>query len=123
MSTMPSLLRFQIAPSGRSAGRLVRHSDCRHVHLVGEHVRVSPSFDVHHAPEARAGRQTILVLAGDFAGAAADAINVVMDETELHRRFDRFIGLGHLALQGDLDFLHVELVGHGRSLCVTPEDE
>jgi hypothetical protein len=59
----------------------------------------------------------------DFAGAAADAVNVVVDETELHGRFDRFVCLGHLALQGDLDFLHVELVGHGRSLCVTPEDE
>ena len=101
--------------TGRQAGRLGAVV-AGHIHLVGKYVRISSTFNVHYAPEAWAGRQAVLVLAGDFAGAAADAVNVVVDETELHGRFDRFVCLGHLALKGDLDFLHVEFVGHGRPL-------
>jgi trimethylamine:corrinoid methyltransferase-like protein len=41
-----------------------------------------PALDVHHAPEARPG-QAVLVLAGDLAGAATDAVHVVVDEAEL----------------------------------------
>ncbi|MFU8836176.1 MAG: hypothetical protein ACNA7F_13000 [Roseovarius sp.] len=42
---------------------------------------------------ARAFGQAVLVLAGDFTGAAADAIDVVVDETHLHLGHDGFVDL------------------------------
>ena len=78
-----------------------------HIHLVGVHIGKSAALDIHDAPETRAGRQAVFVLAGDFAGAAANAIRVVVDEAKLLDRLHRVVGLGHLALESNLDFFHV----------------
>ena len=98
--------------AGGQAGRLGAVV-AGHVHLVGEHVGVVAALDVHDAAEARTRRQAVLVLAGDLAGAAADAIDVVVHEAELHGRLHRLVDLALLALGGVLDLGFVFRRGHG----------
>jgi hypothetical protein len=79
----------------------------RHIDLVSIDVRVSASLDILNAPKARPGRQAIFVLAGYFTGAASDAVHVVVDERQLHIRYDRHIDLSLFTLHG---FLNAGLV-------------
>lgn len=63
----------------------------RHVDFIGEHFGKRPASDVHDTAKAWPGSQTVFVLASDFAGAATNAIHVVMDEPQLLQGFDGLI--------------------------------
>ena len=65
----------------------------RHIHLVGEDIGIGSTLDVLHATEPGTGRQTVLVLAGNLACTAANAVDIVVDESILHVGNDGGVGL------------------------------
>ena len=84
-----------------------------HVDFVGIHVRVRSTLDVLHTPETRSRRQPVLVFACDLASAAADAVDVVVDETQLHFGNHRLVDLGPALARGFPDLQLVEFLRHG----------
>ena len=89
-----------------------------HVDLVCKDIRISAAFDVLNPTKAWPGGKAVLVLAGDFAGTAADAVHVMVDKTQLHIRFDWCVCKTLRALYSFPDFLCIFFLSFH---CLSPQ--